>query len=286
MYKTIFVLSLISMISLLAALVSGGAEDRHGEGLIILTGFPSIAHDIRMLACEGDRVISLSNGDPHSSYITVEHLKLAKLSDILIIVEGSEVEERLAAASRGVVISVSEHITGVSPGSMHNIHGALLDPFNYIAFMERLASTMSTLRPECSDHYLESLNLIKVRVGSLLSWAGALNRAIIVSDHPSVVNAFKWMGAKVIVPTVGHEGYVNPRQLMAVESALSGGAAVVITSYEGHYTRLGAWLKSRALSMGLPIYELPPPYASRPIISVIEEAVKIAEEITALESRR
>ncbi|MET1128582.1 MAG: zinc ABC transporter substrate-binding protein [Thermoproteota archaeon] len=260
------------------------------EGLLIVTSFPSLAEDVKMLACPGDVVASLAPAgvDPHELQLTPEAAELLQRADIVVTLGHTPLEKavgELASSRRlsAVVVSVWE-IPGIelranpATGSV-NYHMPTYDPNNYKRFVMYLAQVMGALRPECAERYLERAAEVVSRVDSVTSRVQRVDAAAVL-EGPELQYAVEWTGLRPLALLVReHDSPARPEDVARAESLLAQGAVAVV-GYP--LSEAGRTLVELAKKYGAAVIYVPSPVTPQPTLAKIEA---VAAAVSALRVR-
>ncbi len=258
------------------------------SALLVVATMPSVAHDIELIACPGDRVLSIvpPGADVHEYQLGPSDLRLLREADMLVVMGGEALDEKLVELHRegiirGVLVIVNE-IEGMellaSPITARpNIHGTILYPPNYLRFMGYIAGVMSELNPECADKYRRNLETVSSSIAALPSHVLQGKKAILSS--PVVQYAAYWLGVKVV--GVIRDGVEAPLTLRDLEELRSGAreADLMIAS------TLDERLAEEAQRVGLPTIVVPFPASNESTLEILRRVAEAAGELD-LEGRQ
>lgn len=224
-------LALLLIVSLLLA-PAVPAHAATQKGLTIVATFPGLAEDLKLLACPGDRVVSLlpAGVDPHEYTLTPGDVEVLKSADLVVSTGHTSFElkiESLAASGelRGVVVNILR-IPGVrvydNPATgTPDYHMPIYDPLNYVAFVKYVSWVMAALNMAESSCYAERASSLISRVVELYTRAPYLD-AKAIADFPYAVYAVSWLGVEVVGLLVKEEGVApSPQELAEYEAMVS-----------------------------------------------------------------
>ena len=293
--KTV-VLALLMLACLLPLGTLGEARQAAGNstggqgGLLIIVTFPCLKYDVELLACEGDRVISLlpQGADPHQYQLTPDDVRLLEDADLIISTGHTTFEVKIRElVGEGEIGARLVEIPGIpglrllknpSTGQV-NYHMPIYDPGNYRAFMAYLASVLSELRPGAAGEYRAKLSRVLRKLDELLEEAPKLD-ARAVADLPVVQYAVSWLGVEVSFLVVKEPGVpATPGDLMRIEEAMSRGDVDLVVLSEPVVSSASERLRELASEHGLPILYVPSPLRA---CSTLDKLSAIVEQARAL----
>ncbi|MEL9908395.1 MAG: zinc ABC transporter substrate-binding protein [Desulfurococcus sp.] len=239
--------ALIPVITVLSLLISQGllVSLQTTSGVYVVTVFPNLVSDIKLLLCDGDVVdyIIPPGVDPHEYQLTISDYQKLKRASIIVSTghTGAEVEiENLVEKGElnATLINILE-IPGIritiNPSSgQANLHMPIYDPLNYILFVENLTSTLAKANPLKADCYSDkALKLVNSLVSLVNKMMGKYRGMSTIIDLPEIQYAVEWMGFQVVKSLVPeHEVQPSPQDIASVEGFMKSGSIplVFITS--------------------------------------------------------
>ena len=265
----------------------GGAAagEGGGGGLLVVTSFPNLASDVRLLLCPDDRVESLAppGVDPHDYQLTPEDLEKIRGADLVVSTGHAPFEAKLHGVVPGDRLVEIPRVPGIrladNPVTGKPVyHMPIYDPGNYRVFMRYLEERLERLRPECREAYRRNLENVLGRLDGIVSGAPRLDRSAVASG-PVAVYAVEWTGLRVewlLAPEHGvppsQEGLQRARELLD-----KGAVAVIVVNGRGEpWGRVDEKLASMARDAGAPVLRVPAPFIPG---SVLDKLEYIAEQL-------
>ncbi len=247
-------------------------------GINVVVTFPSLAEDVKLIACSQDRVLSLvpSGVDPHSYELRPEDVSTLKRADLIISTAHTPFEASIRKLNlEGELLEIPSLVM-IRKNTMTgkpNYHMPIYDPQNYVLFMESVKSVMSRLNPECRDEYEARYREVKSRVESLVNRARSLNLSMnALATTPLVQYAVEWTGIKVKYLILKEAGVpATPQDLMRIRRAAQKGEIQVVVLMEGEPKQIEEKALEIAKEYGLPYFKVPSPLKERPIPDKLEE---------------
>ncbi len=271
------------------SLHSGGGGAEGGGGLLVVASMPSLAGDARLLACSGDRVVSLlpEGADPHVYQLGQRQLELLREASLVVVVGKAPFEVKVLQLLPGDKVLAVLRLEGLrlleNPVTGKPVyHMPIYEPGNYRVFMEALASRLEALRPGCAGVYREKLEAVMERLEGLEEARGLLGGRAAVGSTPVVVYPASWLGLRVewlLVPEAGvaasQESLERARQLLG-----EGAVAVVLVDSRGEpLTQADRRLAAMAAEAGAPLLRVPAPWLPG---STLEKLERLAAEARTL----
>jgi len=274
------------LVSFLTSVISYSSNS---TGLTIVVTFPNLVDDVNLIKCDLDKVYSLlpSSIDPHDYSLTPADVELLKQADLVISTAHTHFESRITELrDQGVIKAVILEIPKV-PGikllqnpntGLPNLHMPIYDPRNYLEFLRNLTNTLKHLNPACAGTYESRYELVKNKIGELLSSVKPLNLRG-VGAKPAVQYAVSWLGINLTVFLVPEEG-VSPaiNTVREIEDQVRKGYVniIVVTAEEDAYVN---YLRSLGAQYGIPVLEVPLPFSEGSIVSKLENIVSQVTKI-------
>ena len=287
---------LVSLALLLAVLLQPLVVYSDERGLLVVTTFPNIAGDIKLLTCSSDsvRYIAPPGIDPHEYQLTVRDVALLQKADVIVSTAHTPFENDIRKLwSENKLHAVLVEIPSI-PGIVvrnnpltgkPNYHMVIYDPYNYLVFMKYLAQVFSSLRPECSSIYRSNLKAITSRLARIILDT-PLFSARAVGDTPAIQYAIEWTGIRVEYLVVKEHGVMaTPGELRAIESILSRKEAIVVVLDPpvGRPSRILVDLASRH---SVQTIFVPSPFSPGSIIDKLESiSIQLKNASTTVSSR-
>ena len=256
------------------------------HSLLIVVTFPSLRLDVQQLVCQGDRVVSLvpPSVDPHEYQLKPGDIQLLKKADVIISTGHVPFEKRIEELVESHVVNATLVVLWRVPGvrllrnpdtGQPDLHMPIYDPYNYIAFIKYLSSTLSRLNPRCASVYTEKARRVIEEVESLVAKAPRLNVAG-VGDAPFTVYAVDWLGIHVEALLVPEPGLPSTPQLYSrAERLLSAGAVAVVT--EPTVSKASRSLLNMAAGAGAPVIRVPSPLVEKTVPEKLEYILRQVE---------
>ncbi len=260
----------------------------------VVVTFPSLAEDVKLLACDQDVVYSLvpSGVDPHSYELKPEDVDKLREADLIIStahtpfeysireMKGELKAELLEIPS--IVMVRDNPVTG-----RPNYHMPIYDPQNYVLFMESLKSAMSRLNPSCREEYEAKYREIKSRVESLMRKARSLNLSMkALATTPLVQYAVEWTGIEVKYLILKEAGVpATPQDLMRIKRAAQKGEIQVVILMEGEPPQIEEKAMEIASEYNIPYFKVPSPLKPEPIPDKLEEILQRVQNMERSEER-
>ncbi len=281
---------IILAVVLLAAVAVLGLNPGNGETgeRLVLTTFPSLEYDVRALL-DGCPVVVKSIApagvDPHSYNLEPSKVDEIKRADLIVSTGHAPFEIRLRALVEDNRLVEVNSIPGVTlkelPNGAVNLHLPIYDPYNYLAFVDYLATRLASLYPDCAEAIQANAGeLESILREKALPAAGSLEDTPGVLSTPVEQYAVEWLGVHAqVVLVVEHGASISPQALEKAEDTLSkGGVAVLlIASPEDQklVTAADEWLSEKALEYDSRVLLVPAPYTPG---SVLEKILFVASQ--------
>ncbi len=261
-------------------------------GVNVVVTFPSLAEDVKLLACSQDRVTSLvpRGVDPHSYELRPEDVSTLKGADLIISTAHTPFETSIRKLELGAelleipsLVMIRENPVTGKP----NYHMPVYDPQNYILFMESVKSVMSKLNPGCRDEYEARYREVKSRVESLINRARSLNLSMnALATTPLVQYAVEWTGIKVRYLILKEAGVpATPQDLARAKRAAQRGEIQVVVLMEGEPEQIEEKALEIAKEYGLPYFKVPSPLKAEPIPDKLEEILNRVQSMKREEKK-
>ncbi len=246
------------------------------RGLVIVTTFPNLASDARLLACSSDSIEALvpPGVDPHEYELRPRDISLLSSADIIVstahtpfekmihdkVVNG-EIRAHLIEIPRikGIILR-DNPVTG-----QPNYHMPIYDPRNYMIFMSELKRIMSELNPACTSVYSRNYGRIEEKIEEIIEKTPKMN-VTAIAVTPVAQYAVEWMGVKVKYLLLKDVGVpATPPELMEMRrEAMLGGIDIMILVGNSK-TQLNIKAEELARESGIPSITIPSPLESRSI---------------------
>ncbi len=229
----IFALLLIVLfiVTPLSTTITNSIQDNNNNGLLIITTFPNLVKDIKLITCSHDRVVSLvpQGVDPHTYSLRPEDISLLSKADLIISTGHTSFEINIRqlyqkGALKGTLIEVPK-IPGITlfnnPVTQKtNYHMPIYDPFNYMKFLSYVEKKLEELNPSCRREYREKLYTVFQKEALLLTNTSITNITVI-ADLPFTQYAVEWLGIHVKYLIVKEQGVqASPQDLIIIEKNL------------------------------------------------------------------
>ncbi len=287
MVSIVRLLTLVGVVLLLVRanpLISSSSDN----GLSIVVTSPNLVDDINMVKCEEDRVISIlpQLADPHDYYLTPEDVRLLKQADLIVstahthfelqiheLIDAGEINSFLIEIPRIPEVKIMKNPTT----RMDNLHMPIYDPWNYLTFMRNVTETLERLNPSCSLIYEANYAVVEAEVKSLLAHnTTRLLRGI--ATKPVAQYAVAWLGVNVTRLVIPEEG-VSPTTtaILEIENMLRTRGVEILVVIKGD--EYSDYLRNLGKQYGVPVIEIPIPFAQGSIISKLEYVVSQISEI-------
>ncbi len=266
-------LLLLLMILLLIHLALSSASP---NGLKIVTTFPNLAYDVRLLACNSDEVKSLvpPGVDPHEYELRPGDISILIGADIIIStahtpfekmiyekVANGEIKAHLIEIPKIKGINIKKNPATGQP----NYHMPIYDPKNYLIFMNYLKRAMSELNPSCISIYNENYERIKAEIEGIVERAPKMNITA-VAVTPFAQYAVEWIGVKVKYLLLKDVGVpATPPELIEMRREAMLGNIDVMILIGSSRTQLNLKAKELAKESGIPCIVVPSPLETRSI---------------------
>ncbi|RLE85871.1 MAG: ABC transporter substrate-binding protein [Thermoprotei archaeon] len=283
------VVAMIIVITLVFLLSKKFEEGKRGEGLLIVSTFPSLAFDIGQLAEPDDKIVSLipEGVDPHEYQLTPEDISVLRSASMIVSTAHTSFEVRIRElAESGEIPAVLIEITSI-PGikiktnpslNTPNYHTPIYDPENYKIFIRYLGNRMAELRP--GKGYIERSRRIIREIDRIVAETPKVNLTA-AALTPLVQYAIEWTGIRVkYLLMKEHEVPVTPGDIIAIEEAAKRGEINIIVSLKlDRKTAPALKIEELALKYGLRIIEIPSPLD---MSSIPAKLRRISEQVKAI----
>ena len=284
---------LAALAVVVAAVLAYAPQGGPGEaGVLVVASFPSLADDVRLLACGSDRAASVipPGADPHAYQLSPSDLDLLRGAALLVVSGHAPFEPRLAekAEELGVPVLAVDGLEGVRllrlPTGQVNYHFPAYDPGNYRVFLEALASKLAGANPACADSYRAALGEVEARLDELERLRGALDGYRAVASVPYTQYAVSWLGVEVVeLVTPGEGSQASALRLARIDAMLASGEAslaVIAVDPSGNpLTAADRWLSAAAEKNGVPLLRVPAPFLPG---STLEKLELVASQASGL----
>jgi len=263
------------------------------RGLLIVTTFPSIADEVKQIACKEDTVVSLApyGVDPHSYQLTPENIELLTRADVIISTAHApfEVSIREIAQSiqlKAVLVEIPK-LKGIkilqNPATNKpNYHMPIYDPSNYETFIKAVADTLANLNPKCFETYKENAEKIIQKIRVLKAYANYTNITA-VADTPPTQYAVSWLGIKIKYLVIKEHGVsATPSDLLKIEEAISKGhikLAIVLSPVNQAASKK---LEELAAKYDIPVLYVPAHFSKG---TFLEKLNTITSQLKAIQSK-
>ncbi len=246
------------------------------RGLMIVTTFPNLASDVRLLACSSDSIEALvpPGVDPHEYELRPRDISLLSSADVIVstahtpfekmihnkVVSG-EIRAHLIEIPRikGIILR-DNPVTG-----QPNYHMPIYDPRNYMIFMSKLERTMIELNPACASTYSNNYRRVKNKIEEIIEEAPKIN-VTAIAVTPVAQYAVEWMGVKVKYLLLKDVDVpATPPELVKMRrEAMLGGIDIMILVGNSK-TQLNLKAEELARESGIPSITIPSPLETRSI---------------------
>ncbi|MCE4614078.1 MAG: zinc ABC transporter substrate-binding protein [Desulfurococcales archaeon] len=175
--------------------------------ILIVSTFPSLVDDIKLVTCANETVETIvpKGVDPHDYQLTPRDAGLLKKATVIVstghapfeikirnLVESNETRAILIEIPKMPGIKILNNPVTGEP----NYHMPIMDPYNYILFMEKLVTVLNQVDPKCASIHVQNLHKVNAEIEQLLKFKGEYNMTVIASD-PTVQYEVSWLGLKV-----------------------------------------------------------------------------------------
>lgn len=222
------ILSIILIITYLSALLTITTAQGDKQNVNIVVTFPYLLEDVKKIACENDNVKTLvpSGIDPHEYQLTPKDIEILSNADLVVSTAHTpfEIKIRELIETKTLKVKLIEvpDIDGVKflehPYTNEvNYHGLLMNFDNYVLFIKNLSSTLSSIRPDCSEIYE---NKAKNQINKVLNLSiqRPLDKHIAIIDSPTIHYLVTSLGAEVKhIIEVEHEVPITPESISRAE---------------------------------------------------------------------
>ena len=263
---------------LLSAL--GHAYASPGRGMLIVVTFPSIAKDLELIACPGDKVVSLvpPGTDPHDYQLRTSDVDTLRRADLVVstahapfeieireLVQQGEIDAKLIEIPRVPGLTILRNPATGKP----NLHMPIYSPQNYEVFMRRVVEVLEELNPESARCYEERFAKVINELREAVRSATPLN-VTAVADTPVVQYAVEWMGVSLGALMVRERGApLAPQDLRVAEDMLAKHRAVLVVVTEPPVHKASQKLLELAERFGVPVLRVPSPATPTSMLSKI-----------------
>ena len=280
----------ILVVAVLAG-VTAYREKRGEETALVLTTFPGIDGDLRMIleGCTGVEVKSLAppGSDPHSYNLMPQDVELIRKAVLIVSTGHAPFEERVReyAPDKTVVIPEIPGIRlGRLPGGAVNLHMPIYDPDNYLVFVRYISDRLANAFPQCNSTILKNEKFIERKIANIKSrYEGILSGYQAVAASPLAQYAVTWLGADIRVYLASsHGSQASPEQArMARDILKRGGIAIVIVDSRGRpLGDASTYLLELAEQSGARVIRVEAPFTPTPILQKIEQVAFEATKIS------
>ncbi len=260
------------------------------NGLNLVVTFPSLAGDVKLLACSSDRVISVvpAGVDPHDYELKPEDIEVLRKADLIISTAHTPFEKSIREMSEefGSLLEIPKVVrVKVNPATgTPNYHMPIYDPENYLLFMRTLKYRLEELHPSCRGEYESKFDKVEERVRSLEDRARSLNISInALATTPLVQYAVEWTGIKVKYLIIKEADVpATPQDLLKIREAAQRGEIQVVVLMEGEPEQVSKVALEIARDYGLPHFTVPSPLDGRTIPEKLEEILNRVESMRTI----
>ncbi len=287
--------AVLAAIILVAVVTAGFAlRYRTGEGreTLVLTTFPGVDGDLRMLlqGCPGIDVepIAPPGSDPHTYSLKPSDVQRIKRALLIVSTGHAPFEESVKRYAPEKTVEIPE-IPGIRlaslPSGAANLHMPIYDPENYKVFINYMAARLSSLLPRCAQIIEENRRTMISIIASIETrYRDSLQGARAVASSPIAQYAVSWLGLNVSVYLVSeHEAQATPEQVSQARTVLeSGGIAIVVVDHTG--APIGPadrFLLDEASKTGAPVIHVEAPYEPGPVLDKIKQVAFEAAQLGA-----
>jgi len=224
-------LVVLFIVTPLGTAITNSIQDNNNDGLLIVTTFPNLVKDIKLITCPNDRVVSLvpQGVDPHTYSLRPEDISLLNKADLIISTGHTSFEINIRqlyqkGVIKGTLIEVPK-IPGITlfnnpVTKKTNYHMPIYDPFNYIKFLSFVEKKLEELNPSCRNEYREKLYGVFQEEALLLTNTSITNITA-VADLPFIQYAVEWLGIHLKYLIVKEQGVqASPQDLIIIEKNL------------------------------------------------------------------
>ncbi|MGC8953169.1 MAG: metal ABC transporter substrate-binding protein [Desulfurococcus sp.] len=267
--------ALIPVITVLSLLVSQGLPFfslQTTSGVYVVTVFPNLVSDIKLLLCDGDVVdyIIPPGVDPHEYQLSISDYQKLKRASIIVSTghtgAEAEIEELVKKGELNATLINILEIPGIritiNPSSgQANLHMPIYDPLNYILFVGNLTSTLAKANPLKADCYRDkALKLVNSLISLVNKMIGKYRDVSTIIDLPGIQYAVEWMGFKVVKSLVPeHEVQPSPQDIASVESFMKSGSTPLVFVTSPAASSEGNALIELSKKYNVTIIEVPSP---------------------------
>ncbi len=274
-------LLLLPLILLLIPLTNTFASP---DGLKIVTTFPNLASDVKLLACSSDDIESLvpPGVDPHEYELRPRDISLLASADIIISTAHTPFEkmihEKVASGEIKAHLVEIPKIKGIKirrnpVTGQPNYHMPIYDPKNYLTFMNHLREIMSELNPSCASTYNENYWRVRTEVERIIERASRMNITAIAVT-PVAQYAVEWMGIKVKYLLLKDVGVpATPPELIEMRREAMLGKIDAMILVGSSKTQLNLKAKELARESGIPYIAVPSPLETRSIPDKLSDII-------------
>ena len=284
---------LLLNIFILAPLMVSPVYSFVDRGLYIITTFPSLVHDVRLLTHSSDVVESLIpyGVDPHEYQLKPSDVEKVLRADIVVSTGHTSFEKSLKETLfehgwRGVFIEIisMDGVVIMENPTTHkpNYHMVVYDPYNYIVFIEKLGSELARLRPWLKQYYLSKTRSVVDRIYYILNNTRRIE-CIAVADTPLTQYAVSWTGIKVKYLVIKEHGLpASPRDLENIAYGLEKGFIDIVVVTKPIASKYSKTLVDIAHRYGRPILYVESPLVNK---SIVEKLEYIMEQLSSIDIR-
>ena len=248
--------------------------------LLIVTTFPNLVEDVKLVASEEETVSLVPAGaDPHDYQLTSRDLDLIREANLIVSTAHTsfEVDLRRKIEQREFSATLVE-LTKI-PGiailnnpvlNQPNYHMPIYDPRNYKLFVKYLALKLAELNPLKAKIYLNRANNVAKEVDSLIESTPKLN-VIAAADYPFTQYAVSWLGVEIRYLIVKEAGVsATPSDIEKLKEALARKEVKLVVVAEPVELPASKLLKSLAEKYDVPVLYVPLPFSSGSILSKLK----------------
>ncbi|MEB3756202.1 MAG: zinc ABC transporter substrate-binding protein, partial [Desulfurococcales archaeon] len=225
------------------------------NGILIISTFPTLVDDINLVTCRNETVKTIvpKGVDPHDYQLTPEDAELLKKADVIVSTGHAPFETKIRYLvknneTHAILIEIPKipgiHILDNPVTGNPNYHMPIMDPRNYMVFMEDLVSKLDQADPGCRVFHHQKLMKLNSTITRLLSYTGKFNLTVVASD-PTVEYEVSWLGLKVeYLFIVEHGTPASFQELNRISEALKKGEVRCIVASTSSSEQLQNLLKS------------------------------------------
>ncbi|MEB3755467.1 MAG: zinc ABC transporter substrate-binding protein, partial [Desulfurococcales archaeon] len=256
------------------------------NGILIISTFPTLVDDINLVTCRNETVKTIvpKGVDPHDYQLTPEDADLLKRATIIVstahapfemkirnLVEENETKAILLEIPKIPGIKILDNPVTGKP----NYHMPIMDPSNYIVFLEELVSALNKVNPGCASIHERKLYKLSIEMEELLKFRNEYNMTVIASD-PTIQYEVSWLGFKVkYLFIVEHDTPASFDELNKIAQAIRSGEAHCIIASTSTSKQLQNLINEIKIeNNGMKIIYIPGPLANGTIPSKLNETVK------------